>query len=462
MPAPRGRELEPQQQAWVEAAAQMLRAARQPLLVAGCGLADPRQLRAAAAIAAALQGDESSPKLYLAAAESNSLGLAALCSRGLDDLLQALDDAQKQGRTTTLVVLENDLQRRLAPQAMRELRRRCDRWLVLDGLETPTTQLADAAVAVPTQFEQQGTLVNAAGMLQRAEAVMSAQSASPWRQFADAVRRSRYKADDPGIEAWSWLAQWHNADQLRADLAAVAPVFGEIVVTGPEAGFRIQGRRLARQGPRYGGRTAIRAGVEVRETTPPEDPDSPWNFSMEGSEGIGEWRAAVWAPGWNSVQALGKFQRELGGDWRDSRPRSWLNFLWLQPREVVDRDAVAVSGSWQLIPRFEVFAGEALSDCAGAIRERAGAAVLGIDSAGASRLGLGSWDSLELHYAGEVQTLHVRVDPSLPPSSLAIPQRAGLWCAAADPSPELALKPAVEPLPRPPQLIATDREAWDG
>ena len=48
---------------------------------------------------------------------------------------------------------------------------------------------------------------------------------------------------------------------------------------------------------------------------PPHDPDAPLSFSMEGFHGPPP--AALipryWAPGWNSVQALNKFQEEVGG-----------------------------------------------------------------------------------------------------------------------------------------------------
>ena len=57
------------------------------------------------------------------------------------------------------------------------------------------------------------------------------------------------------------------------------------------------------------------ANISVHEPEPPEDPDAPFSFSMEGY--LGHPPPALiprfWAPGWNSVQAVNKFQDEVGG-----------------------------------------------------------------------------------------------------------------------------------------------------
>jgi NADH-quinone oxidoreductase subunit G len=55
--------------------------------------------------------------------------------------------------------------------------------------------------------------------------------------------------------------------------------------------------------------------VNVHEQKSPEDPDSPLSFSMEGTGKIPSpaLHSYSWAPGWNSVQSLNKYQIEVGG-----------------------------------------------------------------------------------------------------------------------------------------------------
>ncbi|NVK43646.1 MAG: NADH-quinone oxidoreductase subunit NuoG [Oceanospirillaceae bacterium] len=456
-----GGNLSSDQLAWVDAAESMLRCARRPLLVSGCSLVDSRLLDAAARIHAALHDDERTPQLYLAALESNSIGLAVLCRRGLDALFGQVEEARRQGLDCTLVVLENDLAQRLSPEAFARLDSLCQHRLVLDCLETQSTRGADGNLPVPSAFEQQGTLVNACVMLQRHEAVMATALPPPWRLFGDAIEAYRLRHGELTNPDWTELREWHHAAELRRSLARRVPALAAIESAGPDAERRVDGRRLARQSPRYGGRTAMHAGEQVRETPPPADADSPFSFSMEGAPGLGNWRGSVWAPGWNSVQALNRFQQEVGGDWRDRLPPALLDAGAIELEPVTGRSVEPVPPTcW--IPQYEVFAGEALSDAAAAVRERAGDPVIGIDAETAARLELDNWDSLELHYQGIARTWHVRVDPSLPRDCVAVPQRAGFWRAAADPAPDIELRPARSPLPKPPQLIVTDREGGDG
>jgi NADH-quinone oxidoreductase subunit G len=453
---------DPQQQAWVEDAAAMLCQARRPLLLAGCGLGAWVQLDALAELEQALRERGGEPMLYLGAMESNSVGLAALAQLGLDELMAALEQARTQGRACSLVILENDLQRRLAPEALARLRDLAEHWLVLDSLDTDRVQRADALVPVPTQFEQQGTLVNASGMAQRFQAVQSTDCQPPWQQLARAVARQLDGTGPCPDARWTLLAGWHNSDAVRHSLAATHPVFADIERAGPTADLRIRGSRLQRQSARYSGRTAIHAQQQVREFPPPADRDSPYSFSMEGVPGPGAARASVWAPGWNSGQALNRFQQEVGGDWRDAPALVRLAFRALDPQQAAPAPVADRTPQWQLIPRYEVFAAEELSGYAPAVAERAGPAVLGIDTQSARRLDVTSWDSLELHYGECSQTLYVQVDGSLPADSLAIPQRAGFWLAGTDPSPALSLKPTLRPLPRPVHLIASDKGGGHG
>jgi NADH-quinone oxidoreductase subunit G len=58
------------------------------------------------------------------------------------------------------------------------------------------------------------------------------------------------------------------------------------------------------------------AHYNVHEPRPPQDPDSPLAFSMEGCQGRKLPAALipyVWAPAWNSGQSINKLQDEING-----------------------------------------------------------------------------------------------------------------------------------------------------
>ena len=80
--------------------------------------------------------------------------------------------------------------------------------------------------------------------------------------------------------------------------------------------------KIAREPNRYSGRTAMLANISVHEPKPPDDPDSALAFSMEsGPESAPPSLIPFfWAPGWNSIQAINKFQSEVGGPLRGGDP----------------------------------------------------------------------------------------------------------------------------------------------
>ena len=90
----------------------------------------------------------------------------------------------------------------------------------------------------------------------------------------------------------------------------------------PDANFRIVGQKIARQSPRYSGRTAMNANVKVSEAKPPEDTGSPLSYSMEGFSGIppAPLIPRFWSPGWNSMNSVTKFQAEINGSLRGGDP----------------------------------------------------------------------------------------------------------------------------------------------
>src|SRR5208283_1469533 len=130
------------------------------------------------------------------------------------------------------------------------------------------------------------------------------------------LREIMSAAGCPGAKEWMTLED--IARTMEKDL----PVFRGITESAPHAEFRILGQKIPRQTHRQSGRTAMHADIYVHEPKPPEDPESPFSFSMEGYKGQPP-DAVIprfWSPGWNSVQSVNKFQSEVGGPLRGGNP----------------------------------------------------------------------------------------------------------------------------------------------
>ena len=105
------------------------------------------------------------------------------------------------------------------------------------------------------------------------------------------------------------------------------------------------GAKVPREPHRYSGRTSMLANISVHEPKPPDDPDSPLSFSMEGNpdQPPSALLPFFWTPGWNSIQAVNKFQAEIGGPLRQGDPGV----------RVIERDGAGFGFFEQLPPPFE-------------------------------------------------------------------------------------------------------------
>jgi NADH-quinone oxidoreductase subunit G len=345
--------------------ADALKNAERPLIVSGTACGSPVLVRAAGNVARALAAGGRPTEIFLAVPECNSLGLALL---GVAGGLEAAFEAVQDGPTQTVVVVENDLFRRADPAAVKSFLEGAGRVLALDHLNNDTTRQADIVLPAATFAEGSGTLVNNEGRAQRFYRVFVPQGPvqESWRWLRDLMTAAgRSEADS-----------WQILDDVVAAMAAALPAFSRLPQVSPSAGFRAVGGKIPRQSHRYSGRTAMRAQISVHEPMQPEDADSALAFSMEGDPG--QPSAALipryWAPGWNSVQSLNKFQSEVGGPLRGGDPGLRL----IEPRA----DApVAYSADippprnpeddrWLFVHLHHIFGSEELSILTPAVAER--------------------------------------------------------------------------------------------
>ena len=117
------------------------------------------------------------------------------------------------------------------------------------------------------------------------------------------------------------------------------------------------------------------ADISVHEPKPPQDPDSPLSFSMEGYEGRppAPLISRYWSPGWNSVQALNKFQQEVAGPLSGGDPGKRL----IEPASTGKPsyfgdipEAAKKEYSPSDFPHYAIFGSEELSSSAPSIVER--------------------------------------------------------------------------------------------
>jgi NADH-quinone oxidoreductase subunit G len=382
-----------------------LKAAKRPLVVSGPSLGSEAVIQAAANVARALARAGRPAALSFTAPEPNSVGLAMMGARPLGEALRAAADA--------VVVLENDLYRR-APEA--DIDTLLARTVIaLDSVETRVTEKATAALPAATFAESDGTFVNNEGRVQRFFQVFVPQQdvAVSWRSLRELMMAA-------GRED---AAQWRGLDDVIAAFEAVFPELGRAVrEAAPPASFRMAGMKEPRQPLRYTGRTAMLANIAVSEPKPPEDPDSPLKFSMEGypKQPPPSITPYFWAPGWNSIQSLNKFQEEIAGPLRGGNP----GVRTIEPAgdtgayfELPPRAFELQPGEWLAVPLYHIFGSEELSRLAPALASLAPAAYLALNPEDARAIG----ERAELELDGTRRVLPVREAPDLPPGLAGVP-----------------------------------------
>jgi NADH-quinone oxidoreductase subunit G len=293
------------------AIATALQNAKRPVIISGISCCSEAVIRAAFDIAAALNNPERRVGIAYALPECNSMGLAMMQSASFE---KAAERVQKE-EGIVAIITENDVYRYITPSIANNFFSRCKNIIVLDSLHNATTEKADVLIPAATFAEADGVMINYEGRAQRF-----------YQVFVPPGGRIK--------ESWKWLwkmqlikTQNNNGPDLYPEeilekLETTLSQFHGITKVSPRHDYTVHGERIPREPHRYSGRTAMQANLGVSEPKPLGDHDSPLSFTMEGYKGIppSGMTPFYWSPGWNSVQALTKFQKEPGGALKDGDP----------------------------------------------------------------------------------------------------------------------------------------------
>jgi len=414
-----------------------LKVAKKPLIISGTGSFSPAVLQAAANVAQALAGrvnkdaeqETSSDQtgttdLYLCLPESNSMGVSLLHSETeqggcLSNALERVDS----GDVDTVLVLENDLYRRGGCNQIDALFNSDAQVIVLDHHVHKSATQADLVLPAASFAETQGTLVSSEGRAQRHFAVHIPKHdiRASWEWLSDMIALRKGLASSP----------WQHVDEVTQSCADAIPALQYIVDAAPGKTFRISGQKINRQPHRYSGRTAMSAAVNVCEPKQPEDADSALAFTMEGYavSKPGVRPAAVtpsyWSPGWNSNQAVGKFQQEINGPLQGGDPGVRLLEPVAAPTkrwfELTLRELSRAYGQWLLLPQYSIFASEELSAKSPSVKERSPEPCVLLHPNDASQLTVIDGDGLIIGCADRSIHLEVKIDHHCPLGAICIP-----------------------------------------
>ncbi|MDV2438734.1 NADH-quinone oxidoreductase subunit NuoG [Acinetobacter gerneri] len=410
--------------AFAQTIAETLKAAKKPLIIAGTSLQDPAIMEAAAELTQNLGANAG---LSLVVPEVNSMGLALFGGLSLEQAFAQDYDS--------VVIIENDLFRRLPATQVNAALAKAKTVIVLDHSETETVKVADVVLSAASFAEGDGTVVSQEGRAQR---------------FYQVYDPSYYKPEYAIKESWRWLhaietgvkgkaISWTLLDDVIESVVKNVPVLEAIQDVAPDAGYRVQGLKIAREPRRYSGRTAMRAPISVHEPKQPVDVDSALTFSMEGYVGPQKASSLVpfaWAPGWNSPQSWNKYQDEVGGHLigGDSGIRLFDRLAKRPARSYVAPTAVVANPeSFRLVPMHHIFASGEFTVKTPAMESRIPEAAFALGEQDATRLNVQNGQTITVKSGETSIRLPVQVIEYLPAGYIGYPVGQAPTVSLAEP-----------------------------
>lgn len=377
-----------------------LLAAKNPLMITSIS-AGVEVVESAVEIVRALSSAGKTAMLSIIVPEVNTVGVSMLGGVSVESIMERLSS----GEADTLIVLENDLSRRVNPVALDDALDKAKNVIVMDCIETSMTARADVILPTPAYAEYTGTMVNNETRAQRFFQVFApkGEARTAW-QIASSLGAA------PG-----WVT---HEDALRS-LADELPLFAPAFEAAPDSSWHTSsGLKVARETHRSTGRTSMYANTTVFEPQSPDDAESPFTFSMEGSQNPppGPLVQRFWYPGWNSDNSVTKFQDEVNGTLAggESGRRLIAGGESLATIEVAVRQEPhppSLMTSW-LVPRPYIFGSDEFSRFSPGIVEMTPKADMRMHPNMAANMGVVDGQMLGFVVDGITRRLPVRLDVS--------------------------------------------------
>jgi NADH-quinone oxidoreductase subunit G len=388
--------------------------AENPLIISGTSCNSESIIHAAANIAWALCKKGKKANLSYAVPEANSLGLSILSNKSFADNYGDFNGAD------TLILLENDLYRRDSKEKIDKLLSEFKEVIVIDSIETASSEKATVLVPGGAFSETDGTFVNNEGRAQRYYQVYIPHNPGiieSWRYLGRIIEKLEYNTTSGKFSFFTYV------DELANEM----PELKEIKNITPPPDFRTAGQKVPREPHRFSGRTAMNANINVSEPKPPEDIDSPLSFTMEGltAEPPSSLIPFYWSPGWNSVQSINKFQIEVGGHLHGGDPgirlfeakeKSNPKYFSDVPDKFKRRNS-----EYMAVPVHYIFGSEELSSLSESVAERIPEAHILINSKDAGRNKLSEKEEIQIKNDVFETKMPAKISKSIPEGIIGIP-----------------------------------------
>lgn len=411
--------LSPEEMTLCETIAATLSKAKRPLIISGVSLHSTSVVESACAVIQALHKKHNKIiDAHFVVPEANTNGLALLTGNSESQALKNALNRIETGTAKRVVVLENDLYRRVCAEKLDPLLEKIEELIVIDQYWNKSISKADLILPAASFAESDGTLVSSEGRAQRFFATFP----------VDADKSS-------ACDSWQWInralsMRWRNFDHLVSECAGSCAELAPIAELAPNAAFRQHGSKVPRMPHRYSGRTAMLANKNVSEPKQKTDDQTALGFTMEGSnvQAPPSLQNTAWAPGWNSNQSVHKFQDEVGGTLPGgSSGKRLFGLAKVQAPSLSPPPLQGSKSGFTSIPLYHIFGSDELSNFSPPIEERIPHPYIALNPEDAEQHNLRQGDGAIITFEGELQRfcLEIIVKSELIPGYIGLPMGMG-------------------------------------
>lgn len=285
--------------------------AKKPLIISGWSHQHNGVFSSSIALIDVIKACHDNSCSLITAPEANTVGQLHLTTENTKTVEQIVEQTVNDPEVAGLIVLEHELSSLSSTQIDR-LKSASKLCIAIEHSESQFTQAANMVLPATPVTESQGHFANYQGRIQ------------PFFAVTPPIL--------PIQNAWQWLCLVANGLELLTNEIATINSFSELhqwfrthlhhwPINSTEDDLSI-----AREPHRASGRTAKMANQTVHETKTTQG-DEAFRFSMEGRPiDAGDDMPFVWAPSWNSNQAITFYQQRPNGPLIKSQPANFLTF----------------------------------------------------------------------------------------------------------------------------------------
>lgn len=322
------------EQTFIFAVYQGLHKAKQPLIISGTSAVCAEMLSQIDSLMQVFkqQNKMKTPALIIVPPSSNSVGLLSILDEKSLSIEQILSQLAEQSNSYQGVILLEQTLEKLSENQVRQLRDSSETLIVLDHTQHRLSTLADIVLPVAAVSEGDGHYVNYQGQAQQFFQVHA-----PVLPIQESWRWLDIIADIMGIKPACAASENQTINTITGavkkssceSLMQLQQFFSDRFAHWPDLikakSINPDNKAIARMPHRASGRTAQMANISVHEAKTTQKIDDDYTFSMEGQSVI---KSAdmpfTWAPGWNSNQSIGQFQRQINGELIAQKPALFI------------------------------------------------------------------------------------------------------------------------------------------